>query len=764
MKTLRQVLAEHSEKQLEQLARWWGISDTPAEEWRNHLGLLVQKMQDPIAARFVWEHLSEDERKLLHNALSFSASNGIMLGVLLTLTRLPQSRFEDALATLKEHLLVLEEPLAVKGKKLAAPAASKPLASEAKQKPALQPSMMLAVFKDISDSLSKAGRAIFASNYDLSTLTLEKILASHNMAQLYEIGRLYGIMLNDYYSRSNPSTRLADHLVQPEVSLYAWDQFDAQARALLKWLCEQGGQATMKDIREHTGYDDPTLAKIIHQLESYAIAFDTFSGVVRKLFIPREMLKNVKKAATQAEAPPQDKGPVGLVTLDEPPQYIHSGDTLMLYDLAFLIGAMYQQNIEPTKSGDVPKRISNKLMPQMQIRPRQQYGDVANFSVDMLYDIAQKLGLIQLSASLGDDVKPHYEPGPQLEQWAQWGVVDQTHELVEYWLKAHNWADIAGVDFDPTLSSYYLDMRTARNAVLEYLSKCTPGRWYTFSSLLRTMKAGNPFLLRSSLAASGLPGYQYSKKILANWDRCDGEIIVGLLTSTLFELGIVSLGYHRGQPQGVSRQIDPATERPLNPDAFMLTDLATAILPTAVEPPADEEDSIPHRTLIVQPNFELLLLQPDLPTLYSLLPIAQANQVGKVSKLTLTRSSLLRGLATAKSVEQVLRILEEHSQKEIPQNVAYTLRDWGKFYKDATVSQVLLLEVDSESLANEILSMPTLKSLGLRRLGPFALAANAGVTFAEMRRTLEKEGIVVHVNGQIIMRRDYSTITYGRPR
>ena len=763
MKTLRQVLAEHSEEQLEQLARWWGIGDTLKEQWHNHLGLLVQKMQDPIAARFVWEHLSEDERKLLHNALNFSASNGIIRTVLLTLTRLPQGRFEDALVTLKEHVVVLEEPLSVKGKKLAAPAASKSSSSATQQKPATQPSMMLMVFKDIAEPLSMAGRALFSSNYDLSTLTLEKILSSHNLNELYEIGRLYGIMLNDYYSRANPSTRLAGHLVQPEVSLYAWDQFDTQTRALLKWLCERGGQATMTDIREHTGYDDPALAKIIHQLEGYAIAFDTFSGSVRKLFIPRELLKQVKKATTQTEAA-QERGPVGLVALEEPPQSIHTADTLMLYDLAFLIGAMYQQNIEPTKSGDVPKRISNKLVSQMQIRPRQQYSDAGNFTVDMLYDIAQKMGLIQLSASLGDDVKPHYEPGPQLAQWAQWDIVDQTHELVEYWLKAHSWADIAGVNFDPTLTSYYFDMRTARNSVLSYLSKCTPGRWYSFSSLLRTMKAESPFLLRSNQAMGGLPGYQYSKKILANWDRCDGEIIVGLLASTLFELGIVSLGYEHGQPQSVGRQIDPAANRILNPDAFMLTDLAAAILPTPVEPPSSEEASNNRHTLIVQPNFELLLLQPDLPTLYSLLPIAQVNQVGKASKLTLTRSSLLRGLATAKSVEQVLHILEAHSQKEIPQNVAYTLRDWGKFYKDATISQVLLLEVESESLANEILLLPGLKSLGLRRLGPCAIAADAGVTFAEMRRTLEKEGIVVHVNGQIIMRRDYSTVTYGRPR
>jgi len=244
MKTLRQALGEHSEEQLGQVARWWGIGDTPEEGWRNHLGLLVQKMQDSVAARFVWEHLSEDERKLLHNALSFSASNGILRNVLMTLTRLPQGRFEAALDALEDHVLVVEEPLSVKGKKVATSAASKSSASASQKSPTVQPSMVLTVFKDIADSLLTAGRAIFSSSYDLSTLTLEKILSSYNLTQLYEIGRLYGILLNDYYSRSNPSTRLAGHLVQPEVSLYAWDQFDTQTRTLLKWLCEQGGILT----------------------------------------------------------------------------------------------------------------------------------------------------------------------------------------------------------------------------------------------------------------------------------------------------------------------------------------------------------------------------------------------------------------------------------------------------------------------------------------------------------------------------------------
>ena len=107
MKTLKQALGEYSEEQLKQLAQWWGIGDTPEEGWRHHHGLLIQRMQDPIAVRFAWEQLSEDERNVLHNILNFSASSGALHDVILKITRLPEVNFEQALTTLKQYMLVI---------------------------------------------------------------------------------------------------------------------------------------------------------------------------------------------------------------------------------------------------------------------------------------------------------------------------------------------------------------------------------------------------------------------------------------------------------------------------------------------------------------------------------------------------------------------------------------------------------------------------------------------------------------------------------
>ena len=167
--------------------------------------------------------------------------------------------------------------------------------------------------------------------------------------------------------------------------------------------------------------------------------------------------------------------------------------------------------------------------------------------------------------------------------------------------------------------------------------------------------------------------------MLANWYKLDGQIILGMLSSTLHELGMITLGYQRPQV--------PEDDEPVNPDAFMLTDLAAAVLQTKGE---TTKTAIPtnERSLIVQPSFELLRRQPDLQTVYSLLPFALINQVGIVSRLTLTRLSVLRGLEAGRNIGQIIKILEDHSQQELPQNVVYTLRYiWTKSYKEVTISQ-----------------------------------------------------------------------------
>jgi hypothetical protein len=757
MKTLRQVFGTFSEEELDQQARWWGIGNKPTGGWLQNMPRLTQDMAQPINARFAWEQLSLIERKVLHHALTLATTDGVMRDVLFKLTHLGAEEFAAAVATLQQHLLLVEEQVLVKtGRAVTGVAAAKKLPSEL--------TIKLGVAKEIVAVLVQVEHEIYTPRQDRSNWKLEQILATIDVNKVYQIGTRYGFMLNDYFTRSDPRARLAGQLVQPDVLYYAWDQLKGPARKLCKWIVEANGAVNMNAAREFTGYDNPTLAAGITALEEYALVFDTFVEHERRLFIPRELLKNLKKVIEQGDTGdvPEE---VGLVPLERPPVAIHQGGAPVLYDLTMIIGASFQQNMEPTQAGYIPKRIVNKLVPLIQMKQRLTTYEQDNLNIDMLFTIASELNLLKLSRS-EEAAKPRYVEAKGLRQWASKSEQEMAHDLLEYWPKSRQWVDIAGVNYQTQQydSLYYMNFETGRRELLSYLRACEPGRWYAVSSLLKTIKHEKPYLLRNQSYHTGVTGYRNAKTVLMKWFEVDGEILTGLLASSLYEMGIVALGYEQHSPNG---------SQPANPVAFMVTELGAAALGSKadVKRAAGESQASANgtgtqeckRTLIVQPNFELMLLQPDMPTLYRLLPFAQIVQVGMVSRLNLTKVSLLRGLEQGRNIDQILKTLTECSQNELPQNVVYTLKDWARAYKEVSISQVYLLETPSELMGDDLAALEKLKNYGLRRLGPCTFITSNDTNIQELRRKLEKEGIVTRAHGEFLTQKT-STSSSGYNR
>ncbi|HZU02463.1 MAG TPA: helicase-associated domain-containing protein, partial [Ktedonobacteraceae bacterium] len=512
-----------------------------------------------------------------------------------------------------------------------------------------------------------------------------------------------------------------------------------------KWLCvTKEGKVSMQEVRKHAGYDDSTISATLHNLEDIAVAFDALTEQGRMLFVPNDVAGIFKKALEHPEAVAVQPG---LQKLTSPPLTVHTSDTLIPYDLAIIIGAAYQQDLEPTQAGRVPKRLAAKIQPLLHGKPRRRYVDSDDDYMEMLFDIAQGLGLLQLSQSALQEMKPHYEPGIHLAQWAKQNRVEQVKQLLKHWQEKMGWIDLIApnyVDWD----SYLWRPMMARSLILNYLRRCIAGQWYSTASLLETIWDEDPLALRppqygyyhgfGPASGSSKPKKPAGSTIRAKWMNAEGAVYTGMLASVLYELGIVSIGY-----QVPSTVVDAG--QVFNPDAFMLTELGAAVLTEKTASTPAGVASVPsERLLVVQPSFEVLLLHPDMPTLYSLLPFVQINQVEVVSRFTLTRASVLRGLRTGLTVDSMLEILQKQSQREIAQNVEYTLRDWARLYKGARISQPILLEVSDEALANEICASTKLQAFRLRRLGPCAIAAQGDIN--SLRRTLDKEGIAVTVS------------------
>ncbi len=749
MKTMREVLAACTDEQVALIVKLWA-GEPNIESRQRVIEMLLKRMVDPIAARFAWEYLTDDERQILYRAMAPSTRYGVRHDALLKKSQLSAARYEAAVNSLVQYALLQEFEQS-----------SRQMAyigniSKAQSNASVEKVKLLSVFNENVDPLYAVGREIFTPSGDRSRWDLDKLLSQLSEAELYKIIKNYDIQQGPYYSRSDLGYTIIEHLLDIREPLDHLPNIDAQSRRLSLWLREHSGRMGMQDVRDYMKMDDATLLKALHTLAQCALAFDTFSKNEHVLFVPEEFYDEWKSVTSNAGHEPVKKG---LIEREGEPPAIRSSENITIYDLATLMGAIYQQTIEPTQAGKVPKRISNKLRPLLRGQPRLDYLNEDEY-LEIVLDAARQLNIVQLADPPVQDIKPAYEAGPFVGQWANFSLLEQTRRLLLYWIANFGWRDVYGVNYG-SWSTYSWDASEGRKALLRQLDKCVPGQWYTISSLLEAIWDEDAFAFRPVPIYGRQSQLRKNRDTRAKWDRCEGEVYTGILASTLYELGIVSLGYEDSDALTVTK--------PINPDLFMLTDIGGAIMAmeNSTESIEATEPQPLQRTLIVQPNFDLLLLQPDLRALYDLLPFAQANQLGVVSRLTLTRTSVLRGMRAGKNIEQILGILQQHSQKELPQNVEYTLRDWTKNYKDARISQVLLFEVSSEEVGQILGKLPALQGLGIRQLGPCIFAVSGDVDLQALRKALDKEGIAVQLSGEIFTRprNPYSSyVTFGRYR
>lgn len=754
MQALKQNLVKYTPSQLDSVFQMWGMDSLGKKKLQPRLEILLQRIREPIAARFAWQALSPDERMILYYIVNPARRGGARYDLALKKSDLTQKTFDVVIDSLVEKLLVWEDTIKMRNDHYL---------SGNKKTTTYEEVELLHPYAESVDALYNTGREIFSEKGDRSTMALDAILSSYLQNTLIEIAsKYYDMEYQGYYHSVNDLREtIEDQLRQPAGAYEVLRQLKPGIRDLFKWLCEQGGKVSIADLQARTQQDTDALYETLHTFEEAALAFDTFSGGQRVLFVPSEMYPSLKQAASEAIDAP---APAELTTLSEPPQAIRDSMTTMLFDLAIVTGAAYQQAIEPTQPGNVPKRLAGKIQPLLHGKSRIISYENEDRYLEMVFDIAEELGIVRLSHPQLEGIKPRYEPAPSYDAWASLDIVGQTQRLLENWAKSTHWIDILGLNYKPAdVFAYYWRPAKGRSIILEHLKQCVPGRWYTVRSLLDVIWEHNPHDARE------IPYMRASEKRKTSsqrlkWLSAEGELYTGMLNSSLSEMGIVQVGYMLSEL--------PDAEHPHNPDAFMITPLGAAALALpalngASSPGAALSFSAANnsRPLVLQPNFEILLLHFDPPTLYKLLPFAQVQQVDVVSRLALTKSSALHGMEWGLDIDQMLGILEQSSQKEIPQNVAYTLRDWVRLYKDARISQVFMLEVSSEAVADELVASSKMKSYELRKVAPRTLVAPGTVNIQSLRSAIEKEGTTVRLQGEIIMPRNrYSMASAGTLR
>ncbi|MGZ6319802.1 MAG: helicase-associated domain-containing protein [Ktedonobacterales bacterium] len=729
MKSLSAILLGESLDSLRTLAQWWG-AELPDRDDLEARQRLERAMRDAIASRFVWERLNDHERRVLFAAVGPSARNWCLVELLAERARLDTSAVETVLDQLIERRLAFTEMAKVQGGDLVGQRATfygytvpRNPQAQIEEKP------IAYVPTELATALYTTGRELFVPIADRSDKTLDELLMPYRQGDLDQIGRRFGLTLQAYYSRNEVRTAMAENLSQAEAVRYALAHIEPRLRDAYEWLrLQHQGRAPMSALREHLQVDDIALSAILHTLEEYALTFDTFSEGERILFIPKETLANLRRA----EARPHTN--VGL-TETPLPAATRPADTTFLWDLAVMASVAYHQDIELTRSGALPKRAAQRVIPLL-VGERAHHGeDEALAYVELLRQEACELGLVVAPSSSAKQ-RGRLAAGPKIDSWGRHDQVMQVRRLVRRWPADRWWVDLPGVHYHEWMT-FYLEMPVAREAVAKLLQRCQQGVWYSLASFRATLQGDDPYVLRPSQRYAGEAGFKLADDLRAQWEQTDGEIITGIFRSTLAELGVVALGY--------DREMVPAPADNVNPDAFMLTELGAEVLHSDLS--ASQQPS--SRALVVQPNFQVLLMEPYMPALYWLVRYAALEQIGRVSRFTLAREALADGLRHGGTIDEIIAFLELHSQKALPQNVLYTLRDWARQYKEASQPQqsMRLIEVHDEALVGELVTSPKLRAFRLRQVGPKAVAVPPETSLGDLRRALERLGYAKLLNG-----------------
>lgn len=110
-----------------------------------------------------------------------------------------------------------------------------------------------------------------------------------------------------------------------------------------------------------------------------------------------------------------------------------------------------------------------------------------------------------------------------------------------------------------------------------------------------------------------------------------------------------------------------------------------------------EELAERERGIIVQPNFELVAL-PETPedVVFRLSRYSELKSADKVHIFLLTKKSLLHAIDNGMKADALIELLQDNAKTDIPQNVLYSIEEWGALYGRVALKKGVFLDADPE--------------------------------------------------------------------
>ena len=246
-----------------------------------------------------------------------------------------------------------------------------------------------------------------------------------------------------------------------------------------------------------------------------------------------------------------------------------------------------------------------------------------------------------------------------------------------------------------------LDFARARRFLIDILQSCTPGVWYTTSSLIQYLKEHHPFFLipekpryrYKQYAEKGRygnfqehkekwgMGTQISESDADAFERVEGRYVERFLEGVPLILGYIEVAYSRTEYKGYLPEMNQLL-------AFRVSDTFLHVMSGEIIEPR----------VTVQPNFEVHVESELYPVriLAQLTKLADVVAKDRTSILKLRKKKVLTQLSERDDLD-VIKLLEKMSGQKLPQNVRIELEEWiGASEAFTLYENVVLLEGDND--------------------------------------------------------------------
>jgi hypothetical protein len=242
-----------------------------------------------------------------------------------------------------------------------------------------------------------------------------------------------------------------------------------------------------------------------------------------------------------------------------------------------------------------------------------------------------------------------------------------------------------------------LDFSRARRFLIEILQSCTPGVWYTTSSLIRYLKEHHPFFLIPKKPKYKYKGdskngrygnfheskerwgkrIQISESETDAFERVEGRYVERFLEGLPLILGYIEVAYSRTEYKGRLPEMNQLL-------AFRVNDMFLHVMSGEIIEPR----------VIVQPNFEVHVESELYPVriLAQLTKLADVVAKDRTNILKLRKKKVLTQLSEREDFD-VIKLLDGMSGQKLPQNVRIELEEWtGASDAFTLYENVVLLE------------------------------------------------------------------------